>query len=153
MPKYKNYKNKHTNNSVIHTVEDLVKMSFGDVVKREKELASQYKQIGFPTNSDMQNSSNVVYVHEYTREDGTVVRAHWRSKGERTVVNNETSNNNISEQVKDFETYGDYIGNEASVPNTQKAPIYPENGVVKGGISNDYMENKKMIYYPLQVDI
>ena len=31
-------------------------------------------------NAELANSSDVVFVHEYTRQDGTVVRAHYRSK-------------------------------------------------------------------------
>ena len=60
MPKYKNYINKHTGNGDIHTIENIVNMSFGDVARREKELESQYNQIGIPSDADMQNSSNVV---------------------------------------------------------------------------------------------
>ena len=102
MPKYKNYINKHTKNGDIHTIENIVNMSFGDVARREKELESQYNQIGIPSDADMQNSSNVVFVHEYTRDDGTIVRAHWRSKPENNgtfeMNNNETNyiNSNLN---------------------------------------------------------
>ena len=56
-------------------------MPFGEAIKRKQELIAQNKSIGVPTISELQSSENVVYVHEYTRDDGTVVKAHWRSKG------------------------------------------------------------------------
>ncbi len=86
MPKFKRYKNKYTNSPRIYSMEDFLNMSVGNMTRREKELTSQYKQIGLPTTSELKNSSNVVYVNEYTRGDGTVVHAHWRSKPENSVI-------------------------------------------------------------------
>ena len=80
MAKYKNYKNRYTNNNIIHSLDNVMIMPFKEVASRRKELASQYKQIGFPSNRELSNSSNVVYVESYTKDDGTQVRAHWRSK-------------------------------------------------------------------------
>jgi len=58
--KFKNYKNKYTNDNVIHSIEDVIGMPFGDVVNREPELESQYRQIGLPTNSELNLSPNAV---------------------------------------------------------------------------------------------
>lgn len=91
MSKFKNYRNKYTKNNIIHSIDHLSDMNFGEVSKRRKELTSQYKQIGLPTNSKLQNSSNVVYVHEYTKDDGTFVHAHWRSKPEGTGYDDQGS--------------------------------------------------------------
>lgn len=120
MPKYKNYRNNFSKSNVIYTNADLSRMSFGEASNRRKELVSQYRQIGFPSEKEMQNSSNVVYVNEYTRADGTHVKAHWRSKpegsgsgtfapegqpniifdeGEPTVVFDESASNNLEEDV------------------------------------------------------
>ena len=72
-------------------------MSVGDMLKKKLELMAQYNTIGVPTDSELQSSENVVYVHEYTRDDGTVVRAHWRSK--RDGVENAVSNS-ASDTIK-----------------------------------------------------
>ncbi len=55
-------------------------MPVGEVFKRKKEILEQNRSIGIPTVQELQNSENVVYVHEYMRDDGTTVKAHWRSK-------------------------------------------------------------------------
>ena len=49
-------------------------------ILHQKALDYQYGKIGFPSNAELANSSDVVFVNEYTRQDGTVVRAHYRSK-------------------------------------------------------------------------
>jgi len=51
-----------------------------EFLKREKEIVSQYKSIGIPTNAELASSDNVVWVNEYSRSDGTQVRGHWRAK-------------------------------------------------------------------------
>ena len=78
--KYKNYRNSKTNDNRIYTTEDIKNMSMGEIFRRKEEILAQNRVIGVPSESELRSSSNVVYVHEYTREDGTHVRAHWRSK-------------------------------------------------------------------------
>ena len=121
MPKYKNYINKHTKNGDIHTIENIVNMSFGDVARREKELESQYNQIGIPSDADMQNSSNVVFVHEYTRDDGTIVRAHWRSKPENNGTDNYTSKRIIDNQ-KEIDNQSNFSNTIISTPKDNYNP-------------------------------
>ena len=62
-------------------------MPLGEVLKRKQELLSQYRVLGVPTENELRGSDNVVYVHAYTREDGTEVKAHYRSKGVNEGVN------------------------------------------------------------------
>ena len=64
----------------MHTKTDINNMTLNEIRSRKKELISQYEQIGIPSESEVKNSSNMVYVHGYTRSDGTEVRSHWRSK-------------------------------------------------------------------------
>ena len=78
--KYKNYLNNHTFNRKIYSAENMLNMTLNEFLSRDKELIAQYKSIGVPNDSELSSSGNVVYVHEYTRDDGTEVRAHWRSK-------------------------------------------------------------------------
>ena len=68
-------------------------MPFGEVIKNKKELLSQYRVLGVPKEEELQASENVVHVEAYTREDGTEVKAHYRSKpnsGAGTVIDSYT---------------------------------------------------------------
>ena len=58
--KFKNYKNKHTNDNVIHSYENLMGMTFDEITDRAYELGSQYNQIGLPTNAELNSSPNAV---------------------------------------------------------------------------------------------
>ncbi len=74
------YVNDVMNDNRIFSYEDVLAMDNEEGKYYQKALDYQYGKIGFPNNAELANSSDVVYVHEYTRQDGTVVRAHYRSK-------------------------------------------------------------------------
>ena len=78
--KLSNYINEVLNDNRIFSHEDVIAMDNEEGKYYQKALDYQYGEIGFPMNAELANSSDVVYVHEYTRDDGTVVRAHYRSK-------------------------------------------------------------------------
>ena len=78
--KFKNYVNKHAGDNRIYSFNDITQMALGDVLKNKEELLSQYRELGVPSDAELQSSENVVYVHAYTRDDGTEVKAHYRSK-------------------------------------------------------------------------
>ena len=78
--KYKNYINKVSKDNRIYTNRDIADMTVRDAFNKKREILSQNRQIGIPTDYQMQNSSNVVWVNAYVREDGTNVKGHWRSK-------------------------------------------------------------------------
>ena len=80
MSNLKDYINEVMNDNRIFSHEDVVAMDNEEGKYYQKALDYQYGKIGFPMNAELANSSDVVYVHEYTRDDGTVVRAHYRSK-------------------------------------------------------------------------
>ena len=80
--KFKNYINTYTGDNRIYSLNDITQMSLGDVLKNKEELLSQYRVLGVPTEKELQDSDNVVYVQAYTRDDGTEVKAHYRSKPE-----------------------------------------------------------------------
>jgi len=63
-------------------------MALGEVLKRKQELLSQYRVLGVPKEKELQGSDNVVHVEAYTRDDGTEVKAHWRSKPDGVASNN-----------------------------------------------------------------
>ena len=74
------YVNDVMNDNRIFSYEDVLAMDNEEGKYYQKALDYQYGKIGFPNNAELAKSSDVVYVHEYTRQDGTVVRAHYRSK-------------------------------------------------------------------------
>ncbi|HNW26791.1 MAG TPA: hypothetical protein PKI94_08405 [Candidatus Gastranaerophilaceae bacterium] len=76
----KGYVNKENNLNRIYSREDVGKMSAAEYSKNEKAIEHQMKTIGVPTNADLGNFSDVVYVSAYTRADGTEVGAYYRSK-------------------------------------------------------------------------
>ena len=41
---------------------------------------AQNRKIGVPSTTELQNSSNVIWINPYTRDDGTQVKGHWRAK-------------------------------------------------------------------------
>ena len=97
------YKNNYTNNNVIHSFENILRMPVSDAFSKSAELNQQYSQIGFPTNAELSASPNAIYVHAYTRDDGTQVRAHWRSR-ENSGINSEVNlggNNNAGWQTSE----------------------------------------------------
>ena len=98
--KYKNYRNSKTQDNRIYTNKDIKSMSLGEIFKRKDELLAQNRAIGVPKESELRGSENVVYVHEYTREDGTHVKAHWRSKSSTGSSQNNNSKN--KEEDKKF---------------------------------------------------
>ena len=89
--KFKNYINTYTGDNRIYSLNDITQMSLGDVLKNKEELLSQYRVLGVPTEKELQDSDNVVYVKAYTRDDGTEVKAHYRSKPEGGSDNNTNS--------------------------------------------------------------
>ena len=86
--KYKNYKNSHTNDNRIYSNKEIADMSVREVFKNKDAIMAQHSQIGIPSEKELQASDNVVYVQAYTREDGTEVKAHYRSKPDGIENNN-----------------------------------------------------------------
>ena len=113
-------------------------------------------------NAELANSSDVVFVHEYTRQDGTVVRAHYRSKAghgnpDKPVMQSPKEYKSaLEKEINDFmdrdvqKRYGtgvnktendtDYLQELIDIlPETEYTPLYPSNGTLTGQIemSND----------------
>ena len=55
-------------------------MSVDEFMENEKAINYQMANLGIPRESELTGNPDVVYVHAYTRDDGTEVRAHYRSK-------------------------------------------------------------------------
>ena len=84
----KNFFNTISNNNKIYTAEDIGKMSAEEFMTNEKAIDYQMENLGIPRESDLSGNPDVVYVHAYTRDDGTEVKAHYRSKPDGVGSNN-----------------------------------------------------------------
>ena len=115
--KHKNYVNPHTKDGRIYSTKDIYNMSVWNVFRNKEEILSQNKLIGVPDERELRSSENVIWVDEYTRDDGTKVCGHWRSKpdGGRIPINvnkSENLSNVILERGIDFVNFpniGDII--------------------------------------------
>jgi len=80
------YTNPLTGNNRIYTREEVRAMTPEEFTKLEKEIDAQIQSMNgtMPTNGDMQRESmtngGVIYVHPYTRSDGTEVKGYYRSR-------------------------------------------------------------------------
>lgn len=90
---FKNFFNKISNDNRIFTREDISNMSTKEFIKQEKAIDYQMMNLGIPTNNELKNRDDVVYVHEYLRGDGVHVKAHYRSKPDGIDANNLSRNN------------------------------------------------------------
>ena len=88
MANLRNFINVIANDNRIYTAEDIGKMTSKEFLANEKAIDYQLNNLGIPRESDLVGNPDVVYVHGYTRDDGTEVRAHYRSKPDGVVGNN-----------------------------------------------------------------
>lgn len=117
MANLKNFINAITNDNRLYTAEDIGNMTSKEFAENEKAINYQLNNIGIPRQSNLTNNADVVYVKAYTREDGTKVKAHYRSKHDGVVGDNYQDGENSIDTVVDinptlkFEggiTYNDY---------------------------------------------
>ena len=96
----------------IYTAEDIGNMTSKEFAENEKAINYQMKNLGILT-----NNSDVVYVHAYTKDDGTKVKAHYRSKPDGVGSNNYQNTKNITGAAANIDptlklesgiTYNDY---------------------------------------------
>ena len=92
--RFKNYRNNYTRDNRIYSKNEMLDMTVREIKERANEFIAQHKVLGLPDEKELAGSENVVHVEAYTREDGTEVKAHWRSKPGEGVANsgNTTSN-------------------------------------------------------------
>ena len=88
MANLRNFINAITNDNRIYTAEDIGSMSGKEFMVNEKAIDYQMNNLGIPRESDLAGSPDIVYVHAYTKDDGTKVRAHYRSKPDGVSGNN-----------------------------------------------------------------
>ena len=121
MASLRNFINAITNDNRIYTAEDIGSMTNKEFMANEKAIDYQMANLGIPRESELTGNPDVVYVHGYTRNDGTEVRAHYRSKPDGVGSNN-------------YEHNGTSTGASANIEQPT---------VLEGGITyNDYPINK-----------
>ena len=86
--KYKNYKNPYTQEDSIYSRNNMLDMSLRELISRKDEILAQTRVLGIPEDKELSGSENAVYVEAYTRDDGTEVKSHWRSKPNNTLSDN-----------------------------------------------------------------
>lgn len=96
MANLKEFFNKIANNNRIYTAEDIGNMTSKEFAENEKAIDYQMENLGIPRQSDLTNNADVIYVKAYTREDGTKVKAHYRSKQDRVVSDNRQNSENFT---------------------------------------------------------
>ena len=117
MTNLKNFFNKIANNNRIYTAEDIGNMTSKEFAENEKAINYQMENLGIPRQSDLTNNADVVYVKAYTREDGTKVKAYYRSKPDGVGSKNYQNTENITGAAANIDptlkleggiTYNDY---------------------------------------------
>ena len=94
-----NFFNRVSNDNRLFTAEEVGAMSPNEFAANEKAIDYQMTTLGVPRNADLAGNSDVIYVHEYTRSDGTKVKAHYRSKHGGTLTG--AAANNFRDNVID----------------------------------------------------
>lgn len=77
--KFKNYRNSFNNSNRIYSEDDILNMTLQTLFDSENDLLAQNREIGIPTSDELHKSSNVIWIENYTKNDGTEVKGHWRS--------------------------------------------------------------------------
>jgi len=96
----KNFYNPISEDNKIFTGEEIAKMSLEDFQKNEDAIMYQYENFGVPYERQLKNNNDVVFVHEYRREDGTIVKAHYRSKPDGIEINKQKLDGKIEYNIK-----------------------------------------------------
>ena len=97
--RFKNYRNSYTKDNRIYSKEEMLEMPIREFKDRGGEFIAQHKVLGLPEEKELAGSDNVVHVKAYTRDDGTEVKAHWRSKPEGGNNTNDAENNSGYENM------------------------------------------------------
>ena len=123
MASLRNFINAITNDNKIYTAEDIGGMSGDEFMSNEKAINYQMANLGIPRESELASNSDVVYVHAYTRDDGTEVKAHYRSKPDGVGGNNYEYSGTSTDAAASIEptlkleggiTYNDYPISESA---------------------------------------
>ncbi len=132
----RNFVNKISNDNKIFSYEDVVKMDNELGKYYQDALTYQYGEIGFPSDAVLRSSDDVVYVREYTRDDGTVVSAHYRSKSGRSNPNKPVKEeyqdykSNLQKRIDEYfnDTDSSRMKGETNAPNESEL-VFPDEAI------------------------
>ena len=101
MTKLREFFNEVSNDNRIFTAEDVGEMPLEEFRDNEKAIFHQMANLGVPRRYQLAGNDDVIYVHAYTRADGTQVKAHYRSKHENlTGAAANANNSELTQQEK-----------------------------------------------------
>ena len=133
--RFKNYRNSYTKDNRIYSKQEMLDMTVREIKERANEFIAQHQVLGLPGEKELFGSSNVVWIDEYTRDDGTKVSGHWRSKpGE----GSNTDTANIEYKDFDYENT-DWDENPEGSENLYSSQKYEESEEYK----KEYREREK----------
>ncbi len=137
--RFKNYRNSYTNDNRIYSKQEMLEMPIKEFKNRAEEFIAQHEVLGLPDESELSQSDNVVHVEAYTREDGTEVKAHWRSKP--GVNSDENSVNKRADSANNENNYdnADWEGNPEGSQEYYESQKYEESEEYK----KEYREREK----------
>ena len=117
----------------------------------EKIFTWYFEQIGLPTNSELNSSPNAVFVNAYTKDDGTQVRTHWRSKPEGGIIANQIQNGISIPSYNDGifgdlnkETFSNFDSGIFGNVNNTNIPTFDNGGEVENNgvdVNNQNLQN------------
>lgn len=129
----KGYVNKENNSNRIYSREDVGKMSTAEYSKNEKAINHQMRTVGVPSNSDLKNSSDVIYVAAYKKADGTEVSAYYRSKsgGSGTSTTSKGNGGGVLDENPNYPWEGqDDTKNKNSKKDKEEEKVNPLNDLL-----------------------
>ena len=146
----RDFVNKISNDNKIFSYEDVVNMD-NEVGKYYQDaLTYQYGEIGFPSDAVLRSSDDVVYVREYTRDDGTVVSAHYRSKAGRSNPDKPVKaeyqdyKSNLQKSIDEYFKEQDSLKNQGeTIEQKESKLVFPD-----GAIENDSQPNYDFDFLP-----
>lgn len=154
MSRFRNFRNKITDEDIIHTYEELMRMTFDEITDRADELSSQYSQIGLPTDSELEDSPNAVFVQDDKNNHG---ESHWHAQSDDYVNNDESFDQSSLGQVPILkgqvsETYNPYakgqqndIYNVSNIKNANYNSNNYQNTIKQSNILYSSVSNDRTI--------
>lgn len=146
MANLRNFINAITNDNRLYTAEDIGNMTSKEFVSNEKAIDYQMENLGIPRQNDLTNNSDVVYVHAYTKGDGTKVKAHYRSKQDGVVSDNRQNSEKFTGVEANIEPTlkleGGIIYNDYQLQPRTTIDDYPQ--VIEDGLIGAF--NKNLLY-------
>ena len=142
--RFKNYRNSYTNDNRIYSKQEMLEMPIREFKERADEFVAQHEVLGLPDEEELRSSSNVIWIDEYTRDDGTKVSGYWRSKpgegGNAVDTNKQEMEEDNEEKVDDFNSENtDWDDNSEGAEQYYESQKYEESEEYK----KEYREREK----------